>query len=101
MNEEKENKTRATAIRIASDGKPIEVTDTPYGLSEKADIKNSIKQPVMARDISRASTELKDTTQGIYAFGLNGRSGVSVDLFGGQGGTLISGTRYCIDLKVV
>ena len=58
MNEEKENKTRATATRIASDGKPIEVTDTPYGLSEKADIKNSIKQPVMARDISRAGTEI-------------------------------------------
>ena len=58
MNEEKENKTRATATRIASDGKPIEVTDTPYGLSEKADIKSSIKQPVMARDISRAGTEI-------------------------------------------
>ena len=58
MNKEKENKTRATATRIASDGKPIEVTDTPYGLSEKADIKNSIKQPVPARDISRADTEI-------------------------------------------
>lgn len=51
--------------------------------------------------IVKYSTELKDATQGIYAFGLNGTSGVSVDLFGGQGGTLISGTRYCIDLKVV
>ena len=101
MNEEKENKTRATATRIASDGKPIEVTDTPYGLSEKADIKSSIKQPVMARDISRASTELKDTTQGIYAFGLNGTSGVPVDLFGGQVHTLLSGERYCVNLEVV
>ena len=48
----------ATYKRIASDGKPIEVTDTPYGLSESAGIKNSIKQPVMARDISRAGTEI-------------------------------------------
>lgn len=47
-----------TTTRIASDGKPIEVTDTPYGLSESAGIKNSIKQPVMARDISRAGTEI-------------------------------------------
>lgn len=46
----------ATATRIASDGKPIEVTDIPYGLSEKAGIRNSIKLPVMARDISRAGT---------------------------------------------
>ena len=48
----------ATFKRIASDGKPIEVTDIPYGLSEKAGIRNSIKQPVMARDISRAGTEI-------------------------------------------
>ena len=48
----------ATYKRIASDGKPIEVTDTPYGLSESAGVKNSIKQPVMARDISRAGTEI-------------------------------------------
>ena len=48
----------ATATRIASDGKPIEVTDTPYGLSESAGIKNSIVQPVMARDLSRAGTEI-------------------------------------------
>ena len=48
----------ATYKRIASDGKPIEVTDTPYGLSESAGIKNSIVQPVMARDISRAGTEI-------------------------------------------
>ena len=48
----------ATYKRIASDGKPIEVTDIPYGLSEKAGIRNSIKQPVMARDISRAGTEI-------------------------------------------
>ena len=37
----------ATYKRIASDGKPIEVTDTPAGLSESAGVKNSIKQPVM------------------------------------------------------
>ena len=48
----------ATYKRIASDGKPIEVTDTPYGLSESAGIKNSIKQPVMRRDLERAGTEI-------------------------------------------
>nr|DAR59100.1 MAG TPA: hypothetical protein [Caudoviricetes sp.] len=48
----------ATYKRIASDGKPIEVTDTPAGLSESAGVKNSIKLPVMARDISRAGTEI-------------------------------------------
>lgn len=47
-----------TTTRIASDGKPIEVTDTPAGLSESAGIKNSIVQPVMARDLSRAGTEI-------------------------------------------
>ena len=48
----------ATYKRIASDGKPIEVTDTPYGLSESAGIRNSIKQPVMRRDLERAGTEI-------------------------------------------
>ena len=48
----------ATYKRIASDGKPVEVTDIPSGLSEKAGIKNSIVQPVMARDLSRAGTEI-------------------------------------------
>lgn len=48
----------ATYKRIASDGKPIEVTDIPYGLSESAGIRNSIKQPVIARDLSRAGTEI-------------------------------------------
>lgn len=47
-----------TTTRIASGGKPIEVTDTPAGLSESAGIKNSIVQPVMARDLSRAGTEI-------------------------------------------
>ena len=47
-----------TTTRIASDGKPIKVTDTPAGLSESAGIKNSIVQPVMARDTSRAGTEI-------------------------------------------
>lgn len=47
-----------TTTRIASDGKPIEVTDTPAGLSENSGIRNSIKQPVMARDLSRAGTEI-------------------------------------------
>ena len=46
----------ATYKRIASDGKPIEVTDTPAGLSENSGVKNSIVQPVMARDLSRAGT---------------------------------------------
>ena len=44
--------------RIASDGKLIEVTDTPAGLSEKGGVKNSVKQPVMTRDLSRAGTEI-------------------------------------------
>lgn len=48
----------ATYKRIASDGKPIEVTDIPYGLRENSGIKNGIKQPVMARDLSRAGTEI-------------------------------------------
>lgn len=47
-----------TTTRIASDGKPIEVTDTPYGLSESAGIKNSIKQPVMRRNLERAGMEI-------------------------------------------
>ena len=47
-----------TTTRIASDGKPIEVTDIPAGLSEHSGVKNSIVQPVMARDISRAGTEI-------------------------------------------
>ena len=47
-----------TTTRIASDGKPIEVTDIPSGLSENSGVKNSIVQPVMARDISRAGTEV-------------------------------------------
>ena len=48
----------ATYKRIASDGRPIEVTDTPAGLSESAGIRNSIVQPVMRRDLSRAGTEI-------------------------------------------
>ena len=47
-----------TTTRIASDGKPIEVTDIPAGLSENSGIQNSIVQPVMARDLSRAGTEV-------------------------------------------
>ena len=47
-----------TTTRIASDGKPIEVTDTPAGLSENSGVKNSIVQPIMARDLSRAGTEI-------------------------------------------
>ena len=48
----------ATYKKIASDGKPIEVTDTPAGLSESAGVKNSIKQPVMRRNLERAGTEI-------------------------------------------
>ena len=48
----------ANFTRIASDGKEIFVSDTPAGLSEGSGIKNSITQPVMARDISRAGTEI-------------------------------------------
>lgn len=47
-----------TTTRIASDGKLIEVTDIPAGLSEKSGVKNSVKQPVVTRDISRAGTEI-------------------------------------------
>lgn len=47
-----------TTTRIASDGKLIKVTDIPAGLSESAGVKNSIVQPVMARDLSRAGTEI-------------------------------------------
>ena len=47
-----------TTTRIASDGKPIDVTDTPAGMSENSGVKNSIVQPVMARDTSRAGTEI-------------------------------------------
>ena len=47
-----------TTTRIASDGKPIEVTDIPYGLSEKEGIYNAIVQPVMRRDLERAGTEI-------------------------------------------
>ena len=48
----------ATYKRIASDGKPIKVTDIPAGLSENSGVRNSIVQPVMARDLSRAGTEI-------------------------------------------
>ena len=48
----------ATYKRIASDGRPIEVTDTPAGLSENSGVKNSIVQPVMRRDLERAGTEI-------------------------------------------
>ena len=48
----------ATYKRIASDGRPIKVTDIPAGLSENSGVKNSIVQPVMARDFSRAGTEI-------------------------------------------
>ena len=47
-----------TTTRIASDGKPIKVTATPAGLSENSGVKNSFVQPVMARDLSRAGTEI-------------------------------------------
>ena len=48
----------ATYKRIASDGKPIEVTDIPAGLSENSGVKNSIVQPVMRRNLERAGTEI-------------------------------------------
>ena len=47
-----------TTTRIASDGKPIKVTDIPAGMSENSGVKNSLVQPVMARDLSRAGTEI-------------------------------------------
>lgn len=47
-----------TTTRIASDGKPIKVTDIPAGLSENSGVRNSIKQPVMRRDLERAGTEI-------------------------------------------
>ena len=48
----------ANFTRIASGGKEIFVSDTTAGLSEGSGIKNSITQPVMARDISRAGTDI-------------------------------------------
>ena len=48
----------ANFTRIASDGKEIFGSDSPAGLSEGSGIKNSITQPVMARDISRAGTDI-------------------------------------------
>ena len=62
----------ATYKRIASDGKPIEVTDTPYGLSESTGIKNSIKQPVMRRDLERAGTEIYVLPQYTLTYDENG-----------------------------
>ena len=47
-----------TTTRIASDGKLIKVTDTPAGLSKKSGVKNRFVQPVMARDLERAGTEI-------------------------------------------
>ena len=62
----------ATYKRIASDGKPIEVTDTPAGLSESAGIRNSIKQPVMRRDLERAGTEICVLPQYMLTYDENG-----------------------------
>ena len=62
----------ATYKRIASDGKPIEVTDSPYGLSESAGIKNSIKQPVMRRDLERTGTEIYVLPQYKLTYDANG-----------------------------
>ena len=62
----------ATYKRIASDGKPIEVTDTPAGLSESAGVKNSIKQPVMRRDLERTGTEIYVLPQYKLTYDANG-----------------------------
>ena len=62
----------ATYKRIASDGKPIEVTDMPYGLSENSGIRNSIKQPVMRRDLERAGTEICVLPQYMLTYDENG-----------------------------
>ena len=51
--------------------------------------------------IANVSQAFKDTSQGVYAFGLSGTSGVSVDLFLGQASPLVSGVRYFTDLEVV
>ena len=61
-----------TTTRIASDGRPIEVTDTPAGLSESSGVRNSIKQPVMARDLSRAGTEIYVLPQYKLTYDKNG-----------------------------
>lgn len=45
-------------IRIASDGKPIEITGIPTGLSAKDGVSLSVAQPLMKRDLSRAGTEI-------------------------------------------
>ena len=58
--------------RITSDGRPIEVTDTPAGLNESAGIRNSIKQPVMRRDLERAGTEICVLPQYMLTYDENG-----------------------------
>ena len=58
--------------RIASDGRPIEVTDTPAGLSESTGIRNSIVQPVMRRDLERAGTEIYALPQYKLTYDENG-----------------------------
>ena len=43
---------------IASDGKPINVSDIPFGLSEKEGIRYSSPIPLMERYIDRADTTI-------------------------------------------
>lgn len=44
--------------RIASDGKPVEVSNIPQGLSEKDGIKNSVVKPLPKRDETRANQDI-------------------------------------------
>lgn len=43
---------------IASDGRPIKVSDIPFGLSEKEGIRYGSSVPLMERDEARAETTI-------------------------------------------
>ena len=58
MNKEKENKNYGYLQENRIRRQTHRSHRYPYGLSESAGIRNSIKQPVMARDLSRAGTEV-------------------------------------------
>ena len=43
---------------LASDGRPITVTDIPYGLDERQPLRYGVPMPVMDRDEARAGTTI-------------------------------------------
>lgn len=48
-----------TKTVIASDGRPIRVSNIPFGLDEKSHIRYAVPIPVMERDEARADTEVE------------------------------------------